>query len=33
MVGVDVLGFPQFHTVHFEDYEVVNSKFFKAYSK
>lgn len=32
-IGVDVLGFPQFHTHQFEDTVRVSGKYFKSYSK
>lgn len=33
VIGVDVLGFPQFHKHSIIERIVMNSKFYKAYSK
>lgn len=33
VVGVDVLGFPQFITHRVANYHIINSQFFRAYSK
>ena len=32
-IGVDILGFPEFHKTFKEDFFTIDSQFFKAYSK
>ena len=32
-IGVDILGFPDFHKTIKEDYFIIDSKYFKAFSK
>ena len=32
-IGVDCLGFPQFHNHTIEDFKIVDSQFFRAHSK